>query len=207
MMLSRTIVLAVAVAMALAAGALAATAAKDPLKLALKASDMPANVYRNGGTPPHPNREDADDVAILGVKGTRAAEYGYLWPADPSDKGSFGTSNKVWTLEGAVYVAPNRAGARKLFAYGKQSGGFFLESDPQNPTLKGLPSYGDEQFAQELARKPAWGPLALVLVRKGAVVWQMRIRTDGRKWNPTKAQMLTQLKKYALKQKVRVGSG
>ena len=68
-----------------------------------------------------------------------------------------------------------------------------------------LPRYGDEQVAV-LAREDNEGQL---WVRKGGTVWGMSVNTAGvGNWGLiTKAESVAQLKRYALKQMKRAGSG
>jgi len=203
----RSIVLVIVAAAVMTAGALAGTAAKNPLKLALQASDMPANL---SGFRPRPLLQDPATVAILGVPGVRAADYTYSWPADP--KVNDPAAAEKWLLQGTVFVAPDPRRARDLFARGSRPGpaygtGFFGDVPGGNHAKVGLPSYGEKQTAVYVRRFRCCGPQAIVFVLKGAVVWQLRIAPVSLKWNVTKTQVLTELKKYALKQKARVGSG
>ena len=47
----------------------------------------------------------------------------------------------------------------------------------------------------------------MVFVRKGAVVWQLRVATIPLQFQATEAQMVAVLETYAAKQKSRVGTG
>ena len=195
----------------LAPAALAGSDAKSPLKLALQASDLPANLYTLG-VKPRPLLQDPATTAILGVPGVRAADYAYSYPADPSHKGFLGSSPKEWRLEGTVFVAPSPVKARDLFrrgTVGPYRTGFFSDVPgvPKDHVNVSLPSYGQRQTAVFVRRFPTVGPQAILFVLKGSVVWQLRVQTVSRQWNPPRATVLAELKKYASKQKVRVGNG
>jgi hypothetical protein len=207
----RLITLVSLAAVVAASAALAANRAKNPLQLALQPSGLPANLYTGIlGKKPRPQLQDPADTEILGVAGVRAADYGYVYPADPSVKGTLGSSPKEWRLEGTVFVAPNPGKARDLFQLGKPFGTGFFSDVPgamkDHETIS-LPSYGQAQTAAFVHPFPTVGPQAILFVLKGSVVWQLRLQTVSLKWKPAKTQVLAELKKYALKQKARVGSG
>jgi hypothetical protein len=206
-MRSRRTVVAYLAAASLAVTALAAAASPSPLALALHLSDLPANVEKPPAWSPSPSLEKPADVAILGVKGTTAAGYGYTWPAGGTvDLAGLGPTPKEWHLTGTVFVAPGLAGARRLYDYGKAAQhGFFSDFDTDGATSLKPPSLGDAQFG--LLGRDAGGPQAMVFVRKGSVVWQLRIGHSPSKWTVTKAQVLAQLKTFAAKQKARVAGG
>jgi hypothetical protein len=204
----RTLVLSTLTAVTLCSTGLAAPAAKSPIKLALQASDMPANLHKSILAPPKPTAASAAELAPLGVKGLKGAHYKYTWPADPKATGFLGSSDKEWSLGGDVFVAPDPAGARKLFELGKRARvGFFADfpGSAQDHVKLKLPAYGEAQFGLFTAHRA--GAQAIVFVRKGSVVWQMRIQPVSAKWKVTQAQLVAELRRYALKQKARVGSG
>jgi hypothetical protein len=189
---------------ALAAAALAAAAKLDPLSLALHRTDMPASVAKT--LIPSPSRMSASTVAILGVPGTTAAEYSYTWPAGGSVAvPALGATAKEWHLSGTVFVAPDKAGAQTLFAQGRAARhGFFSDFSTLGASKVSLPPLGNEQFG--LLGTDAGGSQAMAFVRRGRVVWQMRIGHSPPQWKVTKAQVLTQLHQYTAKQRTRIGS-
>ena len=72
--------------------------------------------------------------------------------------------------------------------------------------ITGLPLYGAQQFGRhDPAGAEGIGIMELI-VRKNAVVWLLNVKLEHRPALP-KATLLAELKKYALKQKRRVGSG
>lgn len=188
-------------ALAVLVAAAAALAAPDPLRLALQKSDFPAGVH--GSTA----RSPASGVRAFGIAGLKAANLTFSWPAGGTVNTSLGPADKEWLLVGDVFVAPNEAGARKLFELGKRAGGFFSDVAglPQYVT-SGLPRYGDEQLAYTWTQR-ATGLHAVLVVRKKAVVWQLMVGPVPRQWRVTKTQVLHELQTYALKEKARVGSG
>lgn len=96
---------------------------------------------------------------------------------------------------GAVYAVENAAQARRVFAsLRRQPGG----TSPGRRVQ--LPRYGDQQIAWY---KPS-ASYAKVLVRKNTVVWQVEIIGTG---SFAPVDELAELKKYAVKQKRRVGAG
>jgi hypothetical protein len=225
----RTVALAAAAALAVAAAALGAPAVKDPktliltrahvpahagataknpaLRLALQRKDMPANVEGGPLGPVGPRETDQDSLDVLGT-GLKGADYFYKWPAGGTvNAPGLGAIDKEWRVSGDVVVAPSVAAARKLFAGGKAAQTGFFSDFPtdEDATPLRLPSYGEEQLA--LLGKDADGPEAMVFVRKGLVVWELRVGHSPSKWAVTKAQVVGLLETYAKKQKARVGAG
>lgn len=203
----RTVAVGLAAAATIAATALAAAARPNPLTLALHLSDLPRNVEKSPSWSPSPSLEKQADVAILGVKGTAAADYAYTWPAGGTvNLSGLGRTAKEWHVAGTVFVTPSAAAARTLYGYGKQAQhGFFADFATDGSAKLSLPSLGDEQLG--LLGKDAGGLQAMVFVRKGRVVWQLRVGHSPPKWTVTKAQVLSQLNTYAAKQRARVAGG
>jgi hypothetical protein len=108
-----------------------------------------------------------------------------------------------------VFRAPDVSGAKRFFALGVAAkiGAFSYESFPDDEMKNlNLPAYGDEQFAR-VGTHPATGMGVMVFVRKGGVVWQLRVATIPLQFQATEAQMVAVLETYAAKQKSRVGAG
>ena len=65
---------------------------------------------------------------------------------------------------------------------------------------------GLRRRADRLFQSPKLGSLAQLLVRRNSVVWQLEIQRGGLLVIP-KPTLLAEVKKYATKQKARVGRG
>jgi hypothetical protein len=197
----RIALLILVTALVAAASALAIAAAPDPRRLALQKSDFPASAH--GGL----QRSPASGLQWFGVRGLKAADFSFTWPAGGSVNTPAGPFDKEWHLEGDVFVAPAEAGARKLFQMGKGTNGLFADvaGEPRHIT-SGLPRYGDEQLAYFWTHRLT-GLHGVLFVRKEAVVWQLMVGPVPVQWRVTRTQVLRELKAYALKQKRRVGSG
>ena len=180
-------------------------AAEPILKLALQHADMPATTKKSIFT--YPELVDPGSLGPFGVRGLEAAHYIYTWPAGETIKSPIGSIDKEWVVEGEVFRAPDESGAKRLFALGKAAriGHFSYESFPGEPRNLNLPAYGDEQIACT-ATHPSTGPGVMVFVRKGTVVWQMRVATSPLQFQATEAQMIAVLEKYAARQKALVGA-
>ena len=180
-------------------------AAKPIVQLALQRSDAPATAKETTFTYPEP--VDPAHLAPLGVRGLQAAHYIYTWPTGEKLETPIGQLDKEWTIEGEVFRAPDVNGAKRLYALGvaAQIGAFSYDDFPGEPRKLNLPAYGDEQIAK-VASHPATGMGVMVFVRKGNVVWQLRVATIPLQFKATEAQMVSVLQTYAAKQKDRVGA-
>jgi len=193
------IVLVAFAAVVLAQGSPAASSScGSALTLALQKADVPSTVQGSLFGPAKPHCKTADALRFIGT-GLKGADYSYTWPVS-------GSTEKDWHLTGDVFVALNAPAAKKLFADGKAAQhGFFADFGTEKAKpLTGL-HYGDEQLGW--VGPDAGGPQAMVFVRRGAVVWELRIGHSPPAWKVTKAQVLTMLNTYAAKQKKRVGAG
>ena len=192
----------VATAGALTAVALAAPAAKDPMRLALQRSDFPA------GATVSLARDPASGVRAFGVRGLKAATYTVTAPTGRSvSVGGVGDVPTSWRIDGSVFVAPDTGGARKLFRLGKRARVGFFPDIASNPQPTSLRSFGDEQLAFTTRPSRYVSTIGVVFVRRNAVVWQIRVTSAPLQWRPSKAQVLAELEKYAAKQRGRVGAG
>jgi hypothetical protein len=172
-------------AIAVAATAVAATTAGSPKTLVLQPADVPAGANRS----------------ISGLGGSLAKSFTVTFNFQT------GSREEVVTSNAAVSRTPGAAGtvyARTVAAY----------SGVGNEQALRLPAYGDEQHARFIL--PA--ARAELIVRKNTVVWMLSVENCGvyshtgcffGRTPPklTAAQAMAELKKYALKQKARVGSG
>jgi hypothetical protein len=68
-----------------------------------------------------------------------------------------------------------------------------------------MPPYGDEQFGR-VSNYSSTGLGVLVVVRKGAVIWEIRVATIPIQFQVPQAEMVKVLDTYAAKQKARVGA-
>jgi hypothetical protein len=171
------------------ATALAASAAKDPKTLVLQPSDFPA-----GAT-----RQPLGSVISGGVAKIYTVTFNFR-------KGS---REEEVTSDLAVSTNPRDAATEYKLMVAQNTG---LKGD----TALHLPAYGDEQYADFfLSPMRARGE---VIVRKNNVVWNLTIENCGplapagclggsTPPKLTVSQALAELKKFAPKQKARVGSG
>jgi hypothetical protein len=180
--------------------ALAASAALDPLKLALQRSDMPPTVENAILGPPKPHPEDPEGLLSHG-KGLKGANFAYSWPGGKNKPGL-----ADWHLEGKVIVAPSTAAAQKLYqdATKLKFGLLDLLYPPQHQVQLSLPRYGDEQLA-------VFGTTddteATVFARTGKVVWGLHVFHSPLQWKVSNKQVVDQLRIYAGKQAARIGQG
>lgn len=204
--MKRTIVLVAAVLCATAALAHAATESLNPLKAALQHSDVPATVQGTILGPAHPSLITQDALRFIGT-GLKGADYNYTWPAGGTvTVPTLGPTEKDWHLWGEVYVAPSVAAAKTLFRNGQRAQtGYFSDFPIKGLSHPSFPKEGEEQLA--LTGPDAGGPQAMVFVRKGSVVWELRVGHSPAQWKVSRSQVLGLLKMYAAKQKVRVGAG
>lgn len=186
-MLRRTIALAttVAAAAALGAAAPAATSAADPSRLLLGRADFPSTVKYTSGRVPATFTEG---FAALGVKAKGAYYFAQLARG----------STKYESVQGTVVATGSAAQARTLYAA--------FKSDLRRGTVSvmSFPAHGDEQIA--LFQSPKIGSKVQLLVRRNTVVWQLEVAGEGL-LVLSKATLVAELKKYAAKQKRRVGAG
>jgi len=208
-MYRRAVVLVAVIAAMLCPTVLVGDAARPVLQLALQRADMPTTTEKSTSAIPYPRVVDPSHLRPFGVRGLQSAEYQYAWPTGGTITTPIGPIDKQWFIEGEVFRAPDEGGAKRFFALGvaAKTGAFSYDSFPGDK-LKNLdlPTYGDEQFAR-VGTHPATGLGVMVFVRKGAVVWQLRVAVIPLQFQATEAQMVEVLKTYAVKQKSRVGSG
>lgn len=196
----RTISLTIAAAVAATSTAVAAPAARDPLAMTLKQSDVPAGARLSA------QRDPASGLRALG-RGLKGASYTATIAAGGAVDTPLGEIDKEWFLQGNVIVAPSRGAARRLFELGKQAQIGFFADFPGTPRYVRLTSFGDEQLAFVSRPSTAGGVSGAVFVRKGSVVWQLRVAPIPRQYRPARAQVLAKLREYAARQKRRVGAG
>jgi hypothetical protein len=179
-------------------------AAEPILKLALQRADMPATLQK--GPFPYPEIVDPNHLKPFLIRGLEAAHYVYQWTVGTLNT-PIGSVDKQWVLEGNVYRAPDENSAKRFFALGKaaQIGTFSYDSFPGKPQNLDMPPYGDEQFGR-VSNYSSTGLGVLVVVRKGAVIWEIRVATIPIQFQVAQAEMVKVLDTYAAKQKARVGA-
>ena len=182
------IAVALVAAVALAGGALAASALKDPKALALRKADFPASAKLAN--------ENVGKPTPLPTGGTgKGYMAGYAFRN--------GTRDEEVVI--TVIATGSAAQARALFAGLKKE----VLKKGKSDTSARLPRYGDEQLraTQYDGRGPnVWA--TELLVRKNTVVWTLNVGAHPSTSKPfPKAQALSELKKYAGKQKLRAGNG
>jgi hypothetical protein len=186
--------LVLAVAMAVTASAWATTAAKDPAQLLLRQADFPAGTTYDADT--------GIDVLIDGkleARGVDADAANYVGATYSNAKGFLQVS-------GIVYATASSAKATTAFSVLKKDRDAWWKKFGGGKARISVPSYGAQQFARhDPAGNEGIGIIEL-LVRKNTVVWLLTAKIERRPAVQT-AILLAELKKYALKQKQRVGSG
>jgi hypothetical protein len=175
-------------------------------QLALQRSDLPATTRKSDR--PQPHAVDPSHLRPFGIPGLQAADYTYTWPAGGKLNTPIGVIDKEWLIAGEVFLAPDEQAAKRLYRLGvaAQIGHFSYDDFPGEPSPLGLPVYGDEQIGR-VATDPATGLGVMVFVRKGKVVWQLRVATIPLQFQATQAQLVEVLNTYARKQKGRIGDG
>ena len=175
-----------------AASANAATTAKSPKALALQLSDFPAGATLN------------NPAQFSGPGGS--------FYSQTFDVKNGGQEEEVTNY---VSVEPNTGSANSTYAIQKAT----IGSEPGEQALS-LPSYGDTQAANWAVVKRGGGAKrarSTLTVRKGRIVWYLIVENCGvlapdACFHPpmppqiTEAKAVAELKKYALKQKSRIGS-
>lgn len=147
----------------------------------MRKSDFPANAKYNWG---HLPANVTQGLAGLGVKGSGA----FIAVTIPT------SSTKYQSVDGGLVATASPAQAKTTY-------GAFKSDFGRGTTLR-LPAYGDEQVA---LFNPSVGK-ALLLVRKNRVVWELEVMNGGLLTLP-KAKLISELQKYAAKQKARIGAG
>jgi hypothetical protein len=205
----RLVVFVAAVAAATHCPTVAASGAAQPIALALQRADMPGTPRKAPLASPSPAALGRSALSPFGIPGLQGAGYAYTWAAGGAVETAIGPIEKEWHLEGSVYRAPDAAGAKRLFALGKAAQTGFFSDFPTEPRFLArlaLPRYGEEQTAL-VSTDPRFGVQAMVFVRKGSVVWELRVGPIPLQFKPAKERVVAVLRTYAAKQERRVGAG
>ena len=202
-MFRRAVLLVAVVGAVLGPAVFVGGAAEPILKLALQRADVPAPAIKPTFTYP----ELTDPLTLRPFGAHEAAHYYYSWSVGTLNT-PIGLVHKEWVLEGDVFRAADESAAKRLFALGKAAKIGFFSADNFPGELKNLnlPAYGDEQIGG-VSTHQATGLGVMVFVRKGTVVWQLRVAAIPLQFQPTEAEMVAVLQMYAAKQKARVTAG
>jgi hypothetical protein len=196
-MFSKTFISTVALAATFCLMSVTSDAANSILDSALQPGDMP-EAARTGSPV---LIDDADSLTAMGPFGVReGVDYWYQWPIDGASQVSGDELPKGWQLSGQLLDVADESGAKRLFELGKRAGGLNSSYMGEGTRILDLPQYGDEQFARVSER----GRLqSLVLVRKGALVWEIVVE-PMLGFQPTEEQIVAVLETYAAKQEARI---
>ena len=190
----RTTFLVLVAAAAAAAGALAAPVAKDPSSLILRKSDFARGADYDASS--------GDDIGI----GDKLSAASIEWDAASYLGATYSKKKGFLQVSGAVFTTGSAARAKKGFTIAKKVRDTFWKSIGSSAKPIPVPSFGDQQFARyDPPGGEGIGTIEL-LVRRNTVVWLLHITLERRPAAP-KAELLADLKKFASKQKARVGAG
>lgn len=173
------------------------SAAESILSSALQPGDMP-EAARSEAPVLISDAESLEALAPYNV--SEGVDYWYEWPIDGTGKPSDDSLPQGWLLSGQLLRAADESGAKRLFELGKGAGGLNSSFLGEGTRILDLPRYGDEQFARVTRRASME---ALVLVRKGTLVWEIVV-TPMLAFKPTEAQLIAELQRYAAKQQARL---
>ena len=169
---------------------------KDPAMMILRKADVPGvQAYDDGDELEHLIEEPLDAAGV----DYQAATYTVL--AHSEAKGSL-------HVIGWVITTASDAQAKKAYA-AAQKGLERLRLSARTPKLTplSLPTYGNQQMAglDEIDRGTGIG-FGRLLVRKRSVVWFLHVAHERRPPR-NRAELIADLKRYAAKQRTRVGAG
>lgn len=159
------------------ASASAVARRRIPLSLVLQGSDMPAKGQVHERTAAYGRKA----MAAGGITAAAAFHHSTL-PL---------SATRYETVSGAVIELRSPGDARKVYRLTT------ADLAPKPGSVVRLPASGDEQvvmWTQTVSK-------AEILVRKGSVVWQLEVDSEG-----SKSQVLRKLQTYAGKQKRRIGT-
>jgi hypothetical protein len=186
---------ALVVVMATAASAVTAvTAVKDPSRMILRQAD----VASSGTYEADDNLDEYLETPLkaAGLSGRVATYFG----------ATFSEQKGFVKVSGIVLTVASPAEARRVFAITKQARDRFGKRIGSTWTTVSLPSYGDQQRA--LIDPPGNEGIAVaeLIVRKRTAVWLLHVTLERRP-KPPVTELVADLKRFASKQKARVGAG
>jgi hypothetical protein len=177
-----------------AVAAAAAAALRDPSAMILRQADIASNATYEAD-------DDLDEylktpLKAAGLSGLVATYFGAKFS---EQKGSVKVS-------GIVLTVASPAEARKVFAITNRARDRITRRVASQWTTVSLPSYGDQQRA--LIDPPGEEGIAIaeLVVRKRTTVWFLHLTLERRP-KPPVAELVADLKRFATKQKQRVGTG
>lgn len=182
-----------ALVVVMATAATAVTAVKDPSTMILRQVDVGGGGYEAD--------DQLDDylkspLQAAGLSGRVATYYAT----------TFSESKGFVQVSGIVLTVASPAEARRVFAITKQARDRFGKRIGSDWTPLSLPSFGDQQRA--LIDPPGNEGIAHaeLIVRRNTTVWLMYLTLERRP-KPPVAELVADLKRFATKQKTRVGGG
>jgi hypothetical protein len=193
-MRARVLFLTIATALTLVGIAFAGSALKNPTTLILRKADMPRGAQYEATAGDDTGLQDA-----LEAKGIDAEAASYLGA-------SFSKAKGFWQISGAVFATASPGKAKQAYTViTKERTAWWRRL--RSPLKKITPTmYGDQQTA---GYDPPGGEgiaLTELIVRRNTVVWVLWVKSERRPAIPN-AEFFAEFRKYALKQKTRVGRG
>lgn len=178
----------------LATAASATTAVKDPSRMILRQADIASNATYEAD-------DDLDTylqtpLKAAGLSGLVATYYG----------AKFSQQKGFVKVSGIVLTVASPAEARRVFAITKQARDRLVRRAASEWTTVSLPSYGDQQRAMIDPPGNEGIAVAELIVRKRTAVWLLHVTLERRP-KPPVSEIVADLKRFAAKQKQRVGSG
>ena len=174
--------------------AAAGAAIKDPSTMILRQADLPGATYEA--------EDDLDDylkkpLQAAGLSG-KAAQYYSV---------SFSQRKGSLKVSGVVLTVASAAQARKVFTITKKARDAFVRKVGTRDWMTvSAPSYGNEQRARVSPPGNEGIANAELIVRKNTAVWLLYVTLERRP-KPPVSELLSDLKRFAAKQKQRVGAG
>lgn len=185
---------ATALLLGVAVTATAGAAIKDPSTMILRQSDLPGATYEAEASLDDHLKKPLQAAGLSG----KAAQY--LAVTFSQQKGSLKVSGVVLTVASA-------AEARRVFTITKKARDTFVRSaGVRDWTAVSLPAYGNEQRARVSPPGNEGIANAELVVRKNTAVWLLYVVLERRP-KPPVAEIVSDLKRFAAKQKRRVGAG
>jgi hypothetical protein len=178
----------------MATTALAGDAVRNPSAMVLRQSDLPGWTYEA--------EADLDDylkkpLQAAGLSGKAAQYYGV----------SFSQQKGSRKVSGVVLTVASAAEARRVFTITKKARDSFVRKvGTRNWMTVSVPSYGNEQRARVNPPGNEGIANAELIVRKNTAVWLLYVTLERRP-KPPVSELVSDLKRFAAKQKQRVGTG
>jgi hypothetical protein len=183
-----------ALAVVMATAASAVTAVKDPSRMILRQADVASS-----GT--YEADDDLDEyletpLKAAGLSGLVATYFG----------ATFSEQKGFVKVSGIVLTVASPAEARRVFAITKRARDRITRRVGASWTTVSLPSYGDQQRALIDPPDNEGIAVAELIVRKRTTVWFLHVTLERRP-KPPVSELVDDLRRFASKQKARVGAG